>query len=370
MRIPVAKPSISQEEIAQVMETLKSGWISQGPKTERFEKEFARYCDAEYGIAVNSGTSALHLVLSALEIGPGDEVITTSLSCIATGNAILYTGAKPVFCDIDPHTLNIDPDQIEKAITEDTKAIIPVHLLGQPADMDRILEISEEHQIPIIEDASQAQGAKYKGRKVGSIGDYACFSLYTNKIITTGEGGMILTDNKEMTQKMRLLRNHGQHQHKKFFHPWVGYNYKMTDLNASIGLAQLGRIDDFISRKRRNVALLNEELSENREVASLPREEEYSFHVYFSYYILLQNSSLKNQIVKNLEEKGVETRPLFSVIPQQPPYQDPLENPNKDYTNAIDAHSRGFYVTNSPELTENELTYLKNILSETIKRTK
>lgn len=247
IKVPIAKPIIGEEEINNVVEVLKSGMIAQGPKVEEFEKKFAEWVGADYGIAVNSGTAALHVALLSCGVGAGDEVITTPFTFIASGNSILYTGAKPVFADIDLKTYTINPDSIEKLITENTKAILPVQLYGQSANMDRINEIAEKYGLAVIEDAAQAHGATCNGQKVGSIGDMACFSFYPTKNMTTSEGGIITTNDEDLADNAKIFRAHGASV--RYHHSEIGYNFRMTDISAAIGLAQLNKIDGFNSKE-------------------------------------------------------------------------------------------------------------------------
>ncbi len=240
IKVPIAKPIIGQEEIDNVVEVLKSGMIAQGPKVSEFEKEFASWVDADYGVATNSGTAALHVALLACGIGAGDEVITTPFTFIASGNSIVYTGAKPVFADIDLKTFTLDSSYIESLITDKTKAIMPVHLYGQSADMDAICDIAEDHDLIVIGDAAQAHGATYNGKNVGSLGDMACFSFYPTKNMTTSEGGMITTSNKEFVEEANIFRAHGSRV--KYHHDDIGYNFRMTDISAAIGFAQKGSV--------------------------------------------------------------------------------------------------------------------------------
>jgi len=361
VRIPLAKPDIGKEEIEAVTETMRSGWVTQGRRVEEFENSFAKYCGAKHGVAVNTGTAALHLTLAALDINQGDEVITPPLSCVATTNPILYVNAKPVFVDVEPKTLNINPDLIEKKITKKTKAILPVHLFGHPADLDPIMETAEKHNIPVIEDAAQAHGAKYKGKKIGSIGHVSCFSFYADKGITTVEGGMALTDDPELAEKMRLLRTFGMDKHRKFVHPILGYNYKMSDMHAAIGLVQLRKLDHYIERRRRNISYLTKQV--NNSNLKLPSEQQYAFNVYYVCHVLAEKG--KDKIVKYLETKGIETRPLLSFIPEQPPYRKYGYNTN-EYETARNAHQKGFYVTNSPLLSADELDYLASTLNASL----
>ena len=358
MRIPIAAPDIGQDEIEAVIETMKSGWVTQGRKVEEFENSFAQYCGVKYGVAVSSGTAALHIALASLRLKTGDEVITTPLSCVATTNPILYLNAKPVFCDVDPKTLNIDPAQIERRITPKTKAILPVHLFGHPVDVDPLLEIAERHGLPVVEDAAEAHGAKYKGKRVGAFGRISCFSFYADKAITSVEGGMALTNDFQLAERMRLLRSFGMQKQKKFCHPILGYNYKMSDIHAAIGLAQLRKLDKYILRKRKNIRYLKEKIDNSN--LTLPGEQRYAFNVYYVCHVLAEKR--KSKIVKYLERNGIETRPLLSFIPEQPPYRRYGYNASECRI-ARDAHQKGFYVSNSPLLSTKELDYLASTLN-------
>ncbi|UCC33969.1 MAG: DegT/DnrJ/EryC1/StrS family aminotransferase [Candidatus Bathyarchaeota archaeon] len=361
VRIPIGKPDIGFEEIHAVDDTLKSGWVTQGKSVEELERAFAEYCNVKYGVAVNSGTAALHTALAALGIRAGDEVITTPLSCIASINPILYVNARPVFADVDPKTLNIDAAEVEKRVSKKTKAILPVHLFGHPVDMDPIMDVAEKYGLRVVEDAAQAHGARYKGRRVGSIGDVACFSFYADKLMTTVEGGIAVTDDAELAEKMRMLRNLGSDKHRKFHHPLLGYNYKMSDIHAAIGVTQLKKLDRYITRKRENVAYLNRELGDLD--VRLPHEEDYALNVYYVYHLLLNGE--KTRTIWFLEDKGIETRPLLSFIPEQPPYKREY---NSKCSVAKDAYQRGFYVSNSPLLTKKELDFLASTLREALSR--
>jgi len=358
VKIPIAKPDIGKDEIAEVVETMRSGWVTQGEKVEEFERSFAQYCGVKYGVAVNSGTAALHVALASLGIKAGDEIVTTPLSCVATTNPILYLNAKPVFADVDQATLNINPALIAHRITQKTKAILPVHLFGHPVDLDPLAELAQKHGIPIVEDAAQAHGAKYKGKKVGAFGHISCFSFYADKCITTVEGGMALTDDQELAERMRLLRSFGMHKHRKFYHPILGYNYKMSDIHAAIGLAQLRKLNHYIERRRKNISYLRKQISSSN--LRLPSEQQYAFNVYYVCHVLAEKG--KDKIVQYLEKKGIETRPLLSFIPEQPPYQSYGYNTN-EFRLARNAHQNGFYVTNSPLLAEDELDYLVSTLN-------
>jgi len=301
--IPIANPIIEDEEIQEVVEVLKSGFIAQGPKVAEFEEKFAQYVGTKYAVATSSGTTALHLALLAAGVGEGDEVITTPFSFAATGNSVLYTGARPVFVDIDSQTYNLDPAQIEAAITPQTKAILPVHLYGQPADMDPIMEIAAKHDLRVIEDAAQAHGAIYKGKMAGSLGDMACFSFYPTKNMTTSEGGIITTDNKELADKCRILRAHGEKE--RYQHVVLGYNFRMTDIAAAIGLAQLKKLDKFNQKRIENAAYLSEHIKEIEGVKS-PYVMEDVQHVFHQYTIRIENGS-RDEWIQFLNENGVGT---------------------------------------------------------------
>lgn len=301
IKVSIASPIIEDEEINAVVEVMKSGMIAQGPKVIEFEKEFADFVGAKYGIATNSGTSALHVALLAAGVGEGDEVITTPFTFAATGNSILYTGAKPVFVDIDPDTFTLDPSQVEAAITDKTKAIMPVQLYGQSADMDGILEIAKKHNLIVIEDAAQAHGAEYKNNNVGNLGDMACFSFYPTKNMTTSEGGMITTNNKEFAENAKVFRAHGSA--KKYHHDVLGYNFRMTDIAAAIGLEQLKKIDSFNDKRIANANYLNDGLADVDGVET-PIVKDGFKHVYHQYTIKIANGK-RDDFSEYLLENGI-----------------------------------------------------------------
>lgn len=316
IKVPIAKPIIGEEEINNVVEVLKSGMIAQGPKVEEFEKKFAEWVGADYGIAVNSGTAALHVALLSCGVGAGDEVITTPFTFIASGNSILYTGAKPVFADIDLKTYTINPDSIEKLITENTKAILPVQLYGQSANMDRINEIAEKYGLAVIEDAAQAHGATCNGQKVGSIGDMACFSFYPTKNMTTSEGGIITTNDEDLADNAKIFRAHGASV--RYHHSEIGYNFRMTDISAAIGLAQLNKIDGFNSKRIENAEYLNEGLKDVDGIIT-PYCAYGSKHVYHQYTIRVEKGN-RDDWVKIINECGVGTGIHYPI----PLYNQPI----------------------------------------------
>ena len=316
IKVPIAKPIIGDEEIENVVEVLKSGMIAQGPKVAEFEQKFAEWVGAEYGIAVNSGTAALHTALLACDIGPGDEVITTPFTFIASGNSIVYTGAKPVFADIDLKTYTLNPDAIEEMITENTKAIVPVQLYGQSADMERINEIAERYGLIVIEDAAQAHGATFNGQKVGSIGDMSCFSFYPTKNMTTSEGGIITTDDEDLADSARMFRAHGASV--RYHHDAIGYNFRMTDISAAIGLAQLEKIDGFNDKRIANADYLNNGLADVDGVVT-PFCAEGSKHVYHQYTIRVEKGD-RDDWVDIIHDCGVGTGIHYPI----PLYNQPI----------------------------------------------
>lgn len=319
-KIPLARPYLSGNESKYVNECLKTKWISSlGKFVNKFEENFAQFCGCRYGIATSNGTVALHLALQALGIGEGDEVIVPDLTFIATANAVKYTGAQPVLVDSEISTWNLDPMLIENKITAKTKAIIVVHLYGHPARMDEILKISRKHKLFLIEDACQAHGALYKGKKVGSMGDLGIFSFYGNKIITTGEGGMVVTSNQKLNQRARLLRDHAMSKLKRYFHAEIGFNYRLTNIQAAIGLAQLEKIEYIIKRKIEIAYTYNKFLKDVEEI-SLPPEEAWAKNVFWMYSILVKNS-MRDKLMKKLSDYGIETRPFFVPMHKLPPHK-------------------------------------------------
>lgn len=317
--IPVAKPLIGEEEIEEVEKVLRSGFIAQGPKVAEFEEAFANYVGAEHAVATSSGTTALHVALLALGVGKGDEVITTPFSFAATGNCALYVGARPVFVDIDPSTFNLDPEGIEDAITEKTKAILPVHLYGQPAKMDRIMEISQEHNIPVVEDAAQAHGAKFQDQMIGSIGDMACFSFYPTKNMTTSEGGMITTNSSKLADQARILKAHGERE--RYQHSVLGYNFRMTDIAAAIGLVQLKKLDGFNQKRIENAEYLTKHLKGISCIES-PFVSPQVKQVFHQYTVRVKDGK-RNDVMNYLNQEGIGTGIHYPIpIYKQELYQN------------------------------------------------
>lgn len=315
--IPIAKPTLGQEEADAASRVILSGWVTQGSETAAFERELAEYVGAPHAVAVSSCTTALHLALLVAGVRPGDEVITVSHSFIATANAIRYCGAVPVFVDIDSHTLNIDSALVEGAITPKTRAILAVHQVGLPCDLDRLMTIARRHSIPLVEDAACAIGSEYRGEKIGrSHGDIACFSLHPRKLLTTGDGGMITTANAEWDRELRLLRQHGmsvsdavRHKSSEVIfesYPVLGFNYRLTDIQAAVGRVQLARLDAQIVR-RRELAARYAELLEARSIAP-PHEPQQVRSNWQSYVVRLPRDADQKRVMQSMLDNGVSTR--------------------------------------------------------------
>jgi len=356
--IPVAEPFLGEEELANVTEAVKSGWISsKGRFIEEFENEFAKYCGVKYGVATSNGTVTLHLALKALGIEAGDEVIVPDLTFVATANVVTYCNARPVFVDSHPQYWCVDPEKIEEKITPKTKAIMPVHLYGHPCDMERILEIAEDYDLYVVEDAAESHGAEYKGKRVGSFGEINCFSFYGNKIISTGEGGMCVTKDEELAGKMRILRDHGMNPNKRYWYDVVGYNYRMTNLQAAIGVAQLRKLDRFVEKKREIARLYEEGLSElaERGLIKLQPEMAWAKCVYWMYCILIEDKfgRSRNELMKKLEENGIETRPFFYPMHLIPPYES-----NKAFPAAEQISREGINLPSAVGLKEEEVKFI------------
>jgi perosamine synthetase len=364
-KISVASPVIGETEKRYVADCLDSSWISSiGKYLSRFEEAFAEFCEVKHAITTNNGTTALHLALVALGIGPGDEVIVPTLTFVATANAVRYCGATPVFVDCDEETLNIDVRVIESKITARTRAIIPVHLYGHPADMDPILELAKKYNFHVIEDAAEAHGAKYRGRTVGSIGTCASFSFYGNKIVTTGEGGMVTTDDDELAAKLRLYRGQGMDPNRRYWHPVIGYNYRMTNIAAAIGCAQLERVGEALAHRKRLAAWYSSELSQIPGLV-LPVQKDYAEHVYWMFTVLLPECTAETRdlVRELLESRGVETRPVFYPMHLLPPY----EEDSGRYPKATQISTRGLNLPTHELLTQADVAYISEQLDSAIR---
>lgn len=320
--IPVNNPVMDGNEKRYVLDCLDSSWISSSGKyIEKFEESFAKFCNARHAISCSNGTAALHLALLAVGLGPGDEVIVPTLTFIASANAVTYCGARAVFIDSDAETWNINPGLIESKVNSKTKGIVVVHFRGQPADMDPILDIARRHRLFVVEDAAQSHGAEYKGKKTGTLGDIGTFSFFGNKIITTGEGGMIVTNDDSFADLMRLLKNQGMRNEKRYWHPVVGYNYRMTNVAAAIGLAQLEKIQSQIQGRSEVASWYREDLQHvpgmNWQV-----EKEWAKRVWFLFTLVLGDDtrSIRDDLIPYLLKHGIDTRPVYYPLHSLPPY--------------------------------------------------
>ena len=319
---PVSEPDISGNEEKYVLDAVRSGWVSSmGPYIRKFEEDFATYCGTRFGVATSNGTCALHLALANLRVGPGDEVIVPSLTFVATANAVTYTGACPVFVDCEEETWCMDPIAVQRALSSKTKAIVVVHLYGHPADMDSIRAIAESHGIPVIEDAAEAHGALYKGSKVGGLGTIGVFSFYGNKLITTGEGGMLVTDNDSIVERARFLRDHAMTPDRRYWHSEIGYNYRMTNLQAALGVAQLERIDSFLDRKREIFGHYSEFLKSSKALQLNP-ERDWAKNAFWLTSIILGEHIDRDKTMIMLRHKGIDSRPFFYPLHHLPPYKN------------------------------------------------
>ncbi len=365
--LPFCRHSISKEEIAEVVDTLNSDWITTGPKTKEFEKRFAEYVGAEYAIAVNSATAGLHLALIASGIGKGDEVITTPYTFAATANVIIHSQAASVFVDIQKDTLNIDPVKIEAAITPKTKAIIPVHFAGQSCDMDEILQIAKKYNLTVIEDAAHAISSEYKGKKIGSIGQATVFSFYATKNLTTGEGGMVTTNDKELANRIAILSLHGisKDAWKRYgaggswYYEIVspGFKYNMTDIQASIGLCQLAKIEEFLKIRQKYVQIYQEAFGELPQIIT-PKDITPGCHAWHLYYILIKPELLKinrDSFIEALGKEGIGTSVHFIPIHLHPYYRDTYGFQKGDFPNAEWVYERIISLPLYPKLTEKDV---------------
>jgi len=359
-KIFIAEPSINESDIKSVNEAVRSGWISgRGPFIDKFEKEFAKWNGTKYGITTTSGTSALHLALVSLGISQNDEVIIPALSMSAVSFSVSYVGGKAILVDSETDTWNIDVNAVEKKITSKTKAIIAPHLYGHPIEIDILLDIANKYNLPVVEDAAEAHGAEYKKRKVGSFGRIACYSFYANKIMTCGEGGIIVTNDQELAEKVSKLKNMAFENNpaSKFLHHSLGYNYRLTNMQAALGLSQLLRIEKFIEARRKNAKLYNK-LLENLDGISLPPESEWAKNVYWMYSIIIDKKKFgisRNNLLNGLMEKyGIETRPFFVTVNHQPIYEQIYRG--ERYPVAEQLSKEGLNLPSGNTLTENQIT--------------
>jgi len=369
--IPLAQPDLTEREVEAVVRVLRTSRLSLGPVLEAFERRLAAVAGVKHAVAVNSGTSALHLCVKALDIKEGDEVITTPFSFIASANCVLYERARPVFVDIDPHTLNLDPGRVERAITARTKAVLAVDIFGHPAEWDALADIARRHGLKLIEDAAEALGAEYKGRRAGSFGDVAVFAFYPNKQITTGEGGAVLTDDAEIAELCRSLRNQGRGEDSTggwLRHERLGYNYRLSDLNCALGLAQLERLGELLQKRERVARLYNERLEplEQRGLLQRPYVAPHVKMSWFVYVIRLDRRFDRDSVMRQLRARGVECADYFPPIHLQPVYRALGYKPG-DFPITEDVASRTLALPFHPRLTESEVDRVVATLEELLR---
>ncbi|CAN7746844.1 DegT/DnrJ/EryC1/StrS family aminotransferase [Caballeronia sp. LjRoot29] len=332
-RISVAQPVLNGNERKYVLDCLDTNWISSvGKYITAFEDAFARFCGVKHAIATNNGTTALHLAVVALDLQPGDEVIIPTVTYIATANAVRYCGAVPVLVDVQAPSMNIDPAEIERKITPKTKGIIPVHLYGHPAEMETINSIARRNGLWVVEDAAEAHGAEVRGVKVGSMSACAIFSFFGNKIVTTGEGGMVTTNDDALAQKLRLFRGQGMDLSRRYWFPVVGYNYRMTNIEAAIGLAQMETVENSLGDRARLAGWYAEALADLEDQIVLPKEVDSVKQVYWMYTIFLREgeAARRDAVMRLLDEGGIETRPVFYPMHVLPPYREDTAYPVAD----------------------------------------
>ena len=379
MKIPITKVVFDEREQQLIQEPLKTGWVVQGPYVKQFEEKFARFTGAEFAVATTSCTTALHLALAARGIGPGDEVIVPAFTWVSTANVVLFVGATPVFCDIDLRTFNLDPQKIKAKITPRTKAIIPVHLFGLAAEMDPIVQVARRHRLYVVEDAACGFGAYYRGTHVGTFGEAGCFSFHPRKAITTGEGGMLLTQDEERASLCRTLRDHGasrtdlaRHTGKAGFllaeYNHLGYNYRMTDIQGALGVAQMDKAP-WIQERRTQRARRYDALLAGVEGLKTPIVPAYCTHGYQSYVCLFQPEApsldnvgrlheMRNRLMMTLEEQGIATRQGTHAVTTLGYYQQTYGLRDEDYPNALFADRLSLSLPLYAQMTDEEQDYV------------
>jgi perosamine synthetase len=361
VKIPVAAPSLTETDFKIVEEAIRSGWISgsKGPFIDKFETEFSKYCNSKFGVACSNGTTALHLATAALDLNSDDEVIVPDFTNIATVLAVVYSGAKPVLIDSDPEIWGLDHKQLESKVTNKTKAIIPVHIYGHPVDMDPIMKIANDYKLTVIEDAAEGHGSLYKGRKVGGIGEIGCFSFYANKIITTGEGGMVITNSEATRAKIKALSNLAYSDVSRYWHGEIGFNYRMSNILAALGCSQLERIEESISKKRW-IAQRYSSLLRGINSIRLPVEKDWARNVYWMYGIVLEDSfgMTRDELREYLAQRGVETRSFFYPMHLQPAFNKKGMFKGEKYPVSKFLSDRGLYLPSGLTITDDQLVYI------------
>ena len=365
-KINVCEPLITKNAKKYINDCIDSEWISSAGKyLEDFEKKWSNYCGADEGIAVTNGTSALQVAFKSLNLQPGDEVIMPSFTIISCATAIIEAGGKPVLVDCYPDTWCLNIEQMKEKVNNRTKAILVVHMFGHPAEMDPIIKIVKRHNLYLVEDAAEAHGAAYNNKRVGSFGDLACFSFYANKLITTGEGGMVLSNNKKLTKKIRSLRNLSFRSDRRFYHTEIGYNYRLTNMQAAIGISQIENLQNHIDIKRKNTFLYNNIIRKMDLPLRLPSENENSKSVFWMYGVVLKNKKLNAKILaEKLENRGIETRPLFLGMHQQPVLKKMKFFNNEKFPVTEELSRFGLYLPSGLKLNKKKINFICNVLKD------
>lgn len=355
--VPVNEPHIAKNALKYVSECINTGWVSSaGRYLKEFEEEFAKYIGVKHAITTTNGTASLHLAIAALDIKKGDEIILPSHTMMSSAAAVVYTGATPILVDVERDSWNMNVDQVKKKITKRTKAIMPVHVYGHPVDMDPLLELAKKHKMAIVEDAAESTGAEYKGVKTGAIGDIGCFSFYANKIITTGEGGMLVTNSDRIATHARLLKDMAHSPKRRFLHEEIGFNYRMTNMQAALGVAQLEEVEEYVAKKRWMANIYNERLSKIKGL-TLPIERPWAKNVYWMYGILVEDEfgATRDELKDMLYKQGVDTRTFFIPMHKQPALKKLGLFKGERYPISDEIGHRGLYLPSGLAITEDQI---------------
>jgi len=367
MKVPQFMPYVNMEEWEAIKNCFEINWITEGPKSKVFNEKICDIVGCKYGVFANNGTLALYLGLRAIDVGPGDEVIVPNFTFIASANAIEMTGAKPIFCDINNDDLQIDISDCQRLVTEKTKAIMPVHLYGFAANMDEVMEFAKDNNLLVIEDAAQALGIKWKGKGCGSFGDVATFSFFADKTITTGEGGFVCTNDEKIYERLLYLRNQGRINRGSFVHPEIGYNFRMTDIQAAIGLKQLEKFGDIVEKKQRNFNLYSELLNDVDGIEVIKPIVDVSPFIPFRVVVRVTNEDSSDNMINYLKDNGIEPRTFFYPLHMQPCFEEIMKDQDSNeetFKNSVDSYNRGICLPSFAALTIEEITYVCDIIKE------
>ncbi len=371
MKVPQFMPYVDLEEWKAIKPCFSENWITEGPRSKEFNEKLCKIIGCKYGVFANNGTLALYLALRAIGIERGDEVIVPDFTFIASANAIEMTGATPIFCDINKDDFQINIEDCQKLISKKTKAIMPVHLYGFAANMDKVMDFANKNNLLVVEDAAQALGITWKGKGCGSFGDVATFSFFADKTITTGEGGFVCTNNEETYKNLLLLRNQGRINRGSFNHEAIGYNFRMTDIQSAIGLKQLEKFEEISNKKLSHYKLYKEYLSGVDEVEIIEPKEEVDSFIPFRVLLRVTKENSKDNLANFMAKKGIETRTFFRPLHTQPCFESLIKKQNKKfwrryskYHNSIDSHNRGLCLPSFASLSENQIRYVCNIIKE------